>query len=195
MRRYASNFTATLPLASCSTFDPRRNVRYGHPDSMYLARDHPLLQVGNTAVARTRTLDIRVDAMMSVDLWRLVEMAARLPGPMLFTFVNPSSVILAERNFQYRDKLEAFDFVLSDGIGLSWTIRQLHGLQVARVSFDTTSLAPVVLPIRAAARHDHSNGWWEARHRGPCRGSNSTRISWLANRGARPSAMAIMLLK
>lgn len=96
------------------------------------------------ALRRTTTLGIRVDSLALADLRRLIETAARSSGPVLFTFANPASVILAERDRAYRDLLEKFDIVLPDGIGLCWAIRRLHGFHAARVSFDTTSLAPLV---------------------------------------------------
>jgi N-acetylglucosaminyldiphosphoundecaprenol N-acetyl-beta-D-mannosaminyltransferase len=40
--------------------------------------------------------------------------------------------------------LGKFTVVLPDGIGMCWAVRLLHGAVAARVSFDTTSLAPLV---------------------------------------------------
>jgi N-acetylglucosaminyldiphosphoundecaprenol N-acetyl-beta-D-mannosaminyltransferase len=95
-------------------------------------------------MTRTSTLGIRVDAIEHSDLPRLVDWFARPTAPALFTFVNPASVILAERDPEYRRLLEEFDAVLPDGIGMCWAVRLVHGLPAARVSFDSTSLAPMV---------------------------------------------------
>ena len=62
----------------------------------------------------------------------------------LFTFVNPGSLAIGKRNPQYQHLLDKFDIVLPDGIGMCWAIRLQHGLHAARVSFNSTSLAPAV---------------------------------------------------
>jgi N-acetylglucosaminyldiphosphoundecaprenol N-acetyl-beta-D-mannosaminyltransferase len=103
-------------------------------------------------IVRTHTLGIRVDSVALTDLRQLIEMAAWATGPVLFTFVNPSSVILAERDQSYRELLEAFDIVLPDGIGLCWAIQRVHGLQAVRISFDTTSLAPLTFQFARQER-------------------------------------------
>jgi N-acetylglucosaminyldiphosphoundecaprenol N-acetyl-beta-D-mannosaminyltransferase len=103
-------------------------------------------------MTRTSTLGIRVDSIEHAELPRLADLFGRPAAPALFTFVNPSSVILAERDPEYRRLLEEFDAVLPDGIGMCWAIRLVHGLRAARVSFDTTSLAPLV--FRQAQREN-----------------------------------------
>jgi N-acetylglucosaminyldiphosphoundecaprenol N-acetyl-beta-D-mannosaminyltransferase len=95
-------------------------------------------------MTRTRTLGISVDAIEASDLSRLLDLPVRPAAPMLMTFVNPASVKLAERDPGYRLLLDKFDAVLPDGIGMCWAIRLIHGLPATRVSFDTTSLAPLV---------------------------------------------------
>jgi N-acetylglucosaminyldiphosphoundecaprenol N-acetyl-beta-D-mannosaminyltransferase len=94
-------------------------------------------------MTRTSTLGIRVDAIEPPDLPGLLDLPAG-PTAFLATFVNPASVKLAERDPEYRLALERFDTVLPDGIGMCWAIRLVHGLRATRVSFDTTSLAPLV---------------------------------------------------
>src|ERR1019366_4267373 len=95
-------------------------------------------------VTRTNTLGIRVDSIAVSDAPLLLDMIHCSTGPVLFTFVTPASVTAAKRHPGYRSLLEKFDVVLPDGIGMCWAVRPLHGLPTARISFDTTSLAPLV---------------------------------------------------
>ena len=95
-------------------------------------------------MTRTRTLGIRVDSLPSADIPLLLDMFESGTPPVLCTFVNPASVAAAKRDDGYRQRLEDFDAVLPDGIGMCWAIRLLHGMRPARISFDTTSLAPLV---------------------------------------------------
>lgn len=64
--------------------------------------------------------------------------------PVLVTFANPSTALLALRAPAFARDLSAFDLVLPDGIGMCRAIRLLHGLPAQRISFDATSLAPAV---------------------------------------------------
>lgn len=96
-------------------------------------------------IERTNTLGVRVDALPPGHTPLMLDHVQRAPGPKLVTFVNPASIAVARRDPSYPDALERFDVVLPDGVGMCWAIRLLHGVQAERVSFDTTSLAPVVL--------------------------------------------------
>lgn len=97
------------------------------------------------------TLGIRVDAVPSLDFVR-DEITAALSHEQrwLCTFVNPASVVLSHRQPSFSKLLEAFDRVLPDGSGMVVATRWLHGVSATRVSFDSTSLAPIV--FRLAAR-------------------------------------------
>lgn len=75
----------------------------------------------------------------------VLEALLRAPGlSVLVTFANPSTALLARHAPAFGRDLLAFDFVLPDGIGMCMAIRSLHGLPARRVSFDMTSLAPIV---------------------------------------------------
>jgi len=96
-------------------------------------------------IIRTKTLGIRVDAVAASDATTgLLDRVMHARSSALFTFVNPASVTVAEHRPRYRQLLDEFDVVLPDGIGMCWAVRMLHGVPAARVSFDTTSLAPAV---------------------------------------------------
>lgn len=56
------------------------------------------------------------------------------------SFINPGSYYLAKHDPSYAAALARLDLVLPDGVGLIWGIRRVLGMQVARVSFDATSL-------------------------------------------------------
>jgi N-acetylglucosaminyldiphosphoundecaprenol N-acetyl-beta-D-mannosaminyltransferase len=66
----------------------------------------------------------------------------------LTTFINPSAVALARRTPSFAKALARFDVVLPDGIGVVHAVMRLRALPVARISFDSTSLA---LPVFALA--------------------------------------------
>jgi N-acetylglucosaminyldiphosphoundecaprenol N-acetyl-beta-D-mannosaminyltransferase len=72
--------------------------------------------------------------------------------PLLTTFVNPASISVADSNAAYRGSLFEFDLVLPDGIGFAKAAQWLSGRRAARVSFDSTSLAPPVLSALAYER-------------------------------------------
>lgn len=99
----------------------------------------------------TNVLNVRVDPVMSLtQIEAEIRTALTTPAPWLCTFVNPASTILAHQRPGYVQLLERFDRVLADGSGMVMGMRLLHKRNVARISFDNTSLAPVV--FRTAAR-------------------------------------------
>lgn len=69
----------------------------------------------------------------------------------LTTFVNPGAIHVARTDPNYRAMLEEFDMVLADGIGMVWGWRALHQETLARLSFDSSSLA---LPVLKRAQAD-----------------------------------------
>ena len=96
-------------------------------------------------IVRTNTLGLRVDAIAGNEATsHLLDVFDQPTQAALFTFVNPASLSVAARNPRYRRLLDEFDAVLPDGIGMCWALRLLHGHRAARISFDTTSLAPLV---------------------------------------------------
>ncbi|HUB14403.1 MAG TPA: WecB/TagA/CpsF family glycosyltransferase [Acetobacteraceae bacterium] len=95
-------------------------------------------------LTQTNTLGIRVDSVEQADIPALLDHSPPSAAPVLYSFVNPGCVAVANRDPGYRGLLDEFDAVLPDGIGMCWAIRALHGLPAARISFDSTSLAPLV---------------------------------------------------
>lgn len=75
--------------------------------------------------------------------------SADIPRKGVVTFLNPYSYLVARRNYDYFKRV---DMVFCDGILLAVLMR-LVGLKCRRISFDMTSLAPVVL-VDAASRGD-----------------------------------------
>jgi len=65
----------------------------------------------------------------------------------LLSFVNPAAWAITRRETDYLDLLRRFDFVLPDGIGVTWALRQLENPNAGRFSFDASSL---YLPLFAA---------------------------------------------
>lgn len=101
-----------------------------------------------SGLRRTRTLGLPVDA--TFDTTGVLDAVARnlaARTPYLVTFVNPSSCAVATSRPGYADRLAAFDAVLPDGSGLSLAVRLIHHIPAARISFDTTSLAPKLLGL------------------------------------------------
>jgi len=72
---------------------------------------------------------------------------------LLITFANPYTIYLANRDHEFRNSLQKFDFVLVDGISLVHAVRGICRVTVDRISFDSSSLA---LPVFEAAR---KNDW------------------------------------
>lgn len=77
--------------------------------------------------------------------WIRERIEARNSG--IVTFVNPHSVYLIGKVPAYRSLLERCDLILCDGVGMSWAATSLCGDPTARISFDSTSLAPVVFGL------------------------------------------------
>lgn len=67
---------------------------------------------------------------------------------LLVTFVNPHSVAICQKNQSYLENLKDFDRVFCDGIGMVIAARK-EGVDVDRLSFDATSLSPIVFGLLA----------------------------------------------
>jgi len=100
-------------------------------------------------VVRTETVGIPVHALRAAVPGQAAAATLELVNStpkdvVLVTFVNPGVVPLARRSAAFRQALREFDYILPDGVGMCLAVRWLHGQPAERVSFDTTSLAPVV---------------------------------------------------
>lgn len=73
---------------------------------------------------------------------------------LLCTFVNPASVVLARQDQAFRQMLTEFNMVLPDGTGAVQAVRRLHHYPAERISFDSTSLAPVMFRLAAEKNLD-----------------------------------------
>jgi N-acetylglucosaminyldiphosphoundecaprenol N-acetyl-beta-D-mannosaminyltransferase len=108
--------------------------------------------VSETLRAR-ETVGVRVDAVESSALVCCLMIKALEAGrPWLMTFANPATAVVARRRPEFRHVLRAFDMVAPDGIGMVLAMRLLHNCNVVRLSFDSTSLAPMVFKLAAARR-------------------------------------------
>lgn len=102
---------------------------------------------------RTVTVGVRVDAIPAHDcVLRLIDQSLERGDRMLMTFANPGTAVTARRNPDVARMFEAFDLVAPDGIGMVRAIQWVHRLPATRISFDSTSLAPLVMRL-AAERH------------------------------------------
>jgi N-acetylglucosaminyldiphosphoundecaprenol N-acetyl-beta-D-mannosaminyltransferase len=101
-------------------------------------------------ITRTTTQGVRVDAIPALDdVVKLIHTRLHGNNALLMTFVNPGTAVMAQRNPEFARLVEAFDVVAPDGIGMSLAIQWLHKLPAKRISFDATSLAPIVLGMAA----------------------------------------------
>lgn len=80
------------------------------------------------------------------DLSDAVVTAIHRGGGLIVTFVNPHASFLA-RDAGYVDRLRKFDYVLCDGAGMALAARYAFSEITERLSFDSTSVAPVVFRI------------------------------------------------
>jgi len=105
------------------------------------------------AIRRTITADVPVDAIPTdKPVLDRIDRALRDHSRLLVTFVNPSTTVLVRRDKTVHTVFEQFDVVAPDGIATALAIRWLHRLPAARLSFDSTSLAPSV--FRLAVLHN-----------------------------------------
>ncbi len=70
--------------------------------------------------------------------------------PRMVTFANPLGVRIARRDADYRGHLQRMDLVFCDGIALVLAARRIGGFPLERISFDSTSLAPLVFEYARA---------------------------------------------
>jgi N-acetylglucosaminyldiphosphoundecaprenol N-acetyl-beta-D-mannosaminyltransferase len=71
----------------------------------------------------------------------------------LVTFTNPYSVRVASRDETYRSNLERMDLVFCDGIGLALAARYCERFPMERISFDSTSLAPLLFDFAQTSKY------------------------------------------
>jgi N-acetylglucosaminyldiphosphoundecaprenol N-acetyl-beta-D-mannosaminyltransferase len=99
---------------------------------------------------RRSTAGIRVDVLESIGSVCVAMLDALEAGrPWLMTFANPATAVVARHLPELRCALRDFDMVAPDGLGMVLAIKLVHGCKSLRVSFDSTSLAPVVFDIAA----------------------------------------------
>lgn len=72
-------------------------------------------------------------------------------SPFLVGFVNPLGVKLVRGDPAYRADINRMDLVFCDGIALAIAVRRVARWPMARISFDTTGIAPCV--FRLAEEH------------------------------------------
>lgn len=71
----------------------------------------------------------------------------------LVTFSNPYSVRVASVHETYRGNLGRMNLVFCDGIGLALAVRYCERFPMERISFDSTSLAPLLFEFASAMRY------------------------------------------
>ena len=103
-----------------------------------------------TTFQRTITAEVPVDAIPSYQpvLCRITQ-ALREKSRLLVTFVNPSTTVLLRRD-RSAGLFDQFDVVAPDGIAMAIAVRWLYHVPAARISFDSTSLAPDVFRLAVA---------------------------------------------
>ncbi len=132
---------------SRATIDGLASPEYGRSDA---GPCPPSTDAGRRwHVVRTETVGIPVHALRAAVPGQaaaaVLDLVDGTPKDVvLVTFVNPGVVPLARRSAAFRQALREFDYVLPDGVGMCLAVQWLHGRPAERVSFDTTSLAPVV---------------------------------------------------
>jgi N-acetylglucosaminyldiphosphoundecaprenol N-acetyl-beta-D-mannosaminyltransferase len=106
--------------------------------------------LGNEAVRRMDIFGLPLNACRTLqDAVAAIEAKIEAGETVLTTFINPSAVALARKNPGFKDALSRFDFVLPDGIGVVKAAAKLRGVDMARISFDSSSIA---LPVFETAQ-------------------------------------------
>src|ERR1700712_984810 len=97
------------------------------------------------SMTRINAVGVPVDAIPSLEVITAAMLEAyEARRPWLMSFANPATAVAIKRFPQLRPILERFDLVAPDGSGMAVAMRLLHAHPAMRVSFDDTSLAPVV---------------------------------------------------
>jgi len=104
-----------------------------------------VVEPGAPSIQRMEIFGLPLDACESLgDVVTALEAKLEAGETFLTTFINPSAVSLSRKNPGFKEALGRFDLVLPDGIGVVQAVSRLRGVSLARVSFDSTSLA---LPV------------------------------------------------
>jgi N-acetylglucosaminyldiphosphoundecaprenol N-acetyl-beta-D-mannosaminyltransferase len=102
------------------------------------------------SIRTVRVVGVRVDAIDSIGmLLESLIFAIEHRRALLMTFANPATAVLAAKNDGFSRALEEFDVVAPDGMGMVLAMQMLHPALVPaqRISFDNTSLAPLVFKM------------------------------------------------
>jgi N-acetylglucosaminyldiphosphoundecaprenol N-acetyl-beta-D-mannosaminyltransferase len=100
-------------------------------------------------ITGTLVTGMRVDAIPTIDIiTQTITDALRDHTCLLVTFANPGTAVLVRRQ-NMAALYDKFDIVAPDGIAMAKAIQLLHRLPAVRISFDSTSLAPIVFAIAA----------------------------------------------
>lgn len=81
------------------------------------------------------------------DVERVLREALSQKRSCLCSFVNPHAVSLVKSKGDYFSSLRSMDYVLCDGIGMAVGVGLACGVKTQRISFDATSLSPVVFSL------------------------------------------------
>lgn len=96
------------------------------------------------------TVGVRVDAIPSHDsVMQMIAQTLEKGDRFLMTFANPGTAVMAQRDPDVARLFERFDLVGPDGIGMVRAIEWVHHVSATRISFDSTSLAPLVMCLAA----------------------------------------------
>lgn len=101
-------------------------------------------------IVETKVLGTRVHAISSLGLL-MDQVQAPRDRAWLMTFVNPASVVTGKRAPHLHDLLARFDVIAPDGNGVVFAIWAEHRIRAERVSFDGTSLAPLIFRLACSA--------------------------------------------
>lgn len=71
-------------------------------------------------------------------------------GNFLLTYLNPYSYAVAKTDSEYRDRLEEFDFVVCDGIGVQVAAKSVFGISTPILTLDYNGIAKDYLAASAA---------------------------------------------
>ena len=108
------------------------------------------MQINNIEIVKTRETLLGLPICESLTLERIPSVLTegiKNEECVIYSFINPYCYKIAKENKTYKELLFKCDGVLCDGIGVTYAGHILGYKKLERLSFDSTSVAPIVFEV------------------------------------------------